>query len=47
MNAILLIGVVAIVAWWVQKRSERPRRRLPATDDAYSHALRPHERWGP
>jgi len=42
-NAILLIGIIALVAWYVQNRAERPRKRLPATDDAYSHALRPDE----
>ena len=45
MNAILLIGIIVLVAWYVQYRAERPRRRLPNADDAYSHALRPSDIW--
>jgi len=47
MNAILLIGIIALAAWYVRYRSERPRRRLPVGDDAFSHALRPSDTWGP
>lgn len=46
MNAALLIGVIVFVAWWVQRRAERPRRRLRVEDDAFSHALRPTDGWG-
>jgi hypothetical protein len=45
MNAILLIGIIALAAWYVQRRADRPRKRLPASDDAFSHALRPDDNW--
>jgi hypothetical protein len=45
MNAIMLIGIITMAAWYVKYRAERPRKRLPTGDDAFSHALRPDDMW--